>query len=138
MATQLRSEQSIRVLIADDHPVVRNGMKSLFAGHVDLTVVGEARDGGEVLLWLAENEVDVILLDIQMEGHSGIEIARQVRRSHPGVKIIILTTFHDENYLYAACEAGVHGFLLKSVAHESLPDAIRAVASGQRLLDPET
>jgi DNA-binding NarL/FixJ family response regulator len=128
--------QSIRVLIVDDHPVVRHGLASLLAGHADLNVVGEAGDGSAVLPWLASHETDVILLDIQMKGQSGIEIARLVRRSHPEVKIIILTTFDDEGYLHDALEAGVDGYLLKSASHESLPDSIRAVMHGQRLLSP--
>jgi two-component system response regulator DevR len=126
----------IRVLIVDDHPVVRHGLQSLLEGHADLDVVGEAEDGAEVLPWLASHQVDVILLDIQMKGQGGIEVARRVLRSHPEVKIIILTTFDDESYLHNALEAGVSGYLLKSVSHERLPDAIRAVMRGERLLSP--
>ena len=124
--------QTIRVFIIDDHPVVRNGLKSLLAGHADLVVVGEVGDGTEVLPWLTRHAVDVILLDIQMRGQDGIEIARQVRRAFPEVKIIILTTFDDENYLRGALEAGVDDYLLKNVAHENLPDAIRTVMRGEQ------
>ncbi|MCJ7660076.1 MAG: response regulator transcription factor [Anaerolineales bacterium] len=126
----------IRVLIVDDHPVVRHGLQSLLAGHPDLEIVGEAENGAEVLPFLESHEIDVILLDIQMKGQSGVEIARRVRRSYSEVKIIILTTYDDESYLQEALEAGVHGFLLKSVSHDSLPDSIRAVMSGERLLSP--
>ncbi|MBI3361821.1 MAG: response regulator transcription factor [Chloroflexi bacterium] len=126
----------IRVLIVDDHPVVRHGLRSLLAGHPDLEVVGEAENGAEVIPFLTSHETDVILLDIQMKGQSGIEIARRVRRTNPGVRIIVLTTYDDESYLHEALEAGVHGFLLKSVSHESLPDSIRAVMRGERLLSP--
>ncbi len=126
----------IRILIVDDHPVVRHGLRSLLAGHPDLEVAGEAEDGAQVLPWLAAHEADVILLDIQMKGQSGIEIARRVRRSYPAIKTIILTTYDDESYLHEALEAGVDGFLLKSVSHESLPDAIRAVMRGEKLLSP--
>jgi DNA-binding NarL/FixJ family response regulator len=127
MANKTETRQAIRVFIIDDHPVVRHGLNSLLAGHADLTVVGEAGNGAEVLPWLANHAADVILLDIQMGGQDGIEIARQVRGSYPDVKIIILTTFDDESYLRGALEAGVDDFLLKSAAHENLPDAIRAV-----------
>ena len=130
------SWQPIRILIVDDHPVVRHGLKSLLAGHPGLDVIGEAGDGAEVLPWLASHETDVILLDIQMKGQDGIEVARRVLCSHPEIKIIILTTFDDESYLHNALEAGVHGYLLKSVSHESLPDSIRAVMRGERLLSP--
>ncbi len=126
----------IRVLIVDDHPVVRHGLRSLLAGHSDLEVTGEAEDGAQVLPWLADHAADVILLDIQMKGHNGIETARRVHRSYPAIKTIILTTYDDETYLHEALEAGVDGFLLKSVSHESLPDSIRAVMRGDKLLSP--
>ncbi len=128
--------QPIRILIVDDHPVVRHGLRSLLSRHPDLEVVGEAENGTEVLPSLANNDVDVILLDIKMKGQNGIEVARRVRRSYPEVKIIILTTYDDEIYLHSALEAGIHGFLLKSVSHESLPESIRAVMRGERLLSP--
>lgn len=128
--------QPIRVLIVDDHPVVRHGLRSLLDGHPDLKVVGEAESGFEVLPWLARHEADVLLLDIQIKGQSGIEVARRVRRTHPDVRILILTTFDDEGYLHEALEAGVHGYLLKSMSHESLPDSIRAVVRDERLLSP--
>jgi DNA-binding NarL/FixJ family response regulator len=124
----------IRVLIVDDHPVVRHGLRSLLAGHPDIEVVGEAENGAEVLPCLAGRETDVILLDIQMKGQSGIEIARRVRHAYPAVKVIILTTYDDEGYLREALEAGVHGYLLKSASHASLPDSIRAVMRGEKLL----
>ena len=111
-----RGRQAIRILIVDDHPVVRQGLRSLLANHADLEVVGEAEDGAQVLPLLAGRQADVILLDIQMKVQSGIEVARRVHASHPEVKIIILTTYDDESLLREAMEAGVHGYLLKSVA----------------------
>jgi two-component system, NarL family, response regulator DevR len=124
----------IRILIVDDHPVVRHGLKSLLAGHADLEIVDTAADGSEVLPLLARSPVDVILLDIQMRGQSGIDVARRVRQTHPNVKIIILTTYDDESYLHQALSAGVHGYLLKSASHKTLPDSIRAVSRGEKLL----
>ncbi len=124
----------IRVFIVDDHPVVRHGLRSLLSGHPDLDVVGEAEDGAQVVPFLSSHAVDVVLLDIQMKGQSGIEVARRVRQSYPSVRIIILTTYDDESLLHEALEAGVHGYLLKSMSHESLPDSIRAVMRGERLL----
>jgi DNA-binding NarL/FixJ family response regulator len=134
--TYSQAQHPIRVLIVDDHPVVRHGLKSLLVGHADLSVVGEAGDGAEVLPWLALHAAEVILLDIQMKGQSGIEVARRVRRSYPELKIVILTTYDDESYLHNALEAGVDAYLLKSMSHESLPDAIRAVMRGEKLLSP--
>ena len=107
--------------------MVRHGLRNLLSIYPDFEIVGEAEDGSQVLPLLAEHETDVILLDIQMRGQDGIEIARQVCRSFPEVKIIILTTFDDESYLRGALEAGIDGYLLKNVAHENLPDAIRTV-----------
>jgi two-component system, NarL family, response regulator DevR len=124
----------IRILIVDDHPVVRHGLESLLAGHPDLVVVGTAEDGAQVLPLLAGQPVDVILLDIQMRGQSGIDVARRVRQSHPHVKIIILTTYDDESYLHQALAAGVDGYLLKSASHKTLPDSIRAISRGDKLL----
>jgi two-component system, NarL family, response regulator DevR len=124
----------IRILIVDDHPVVRHGLESLLAGHPDLAVVATAGDGAEVLPLLANQPVDVILLDIQMRGQSGIDVARRVRQTYPNVKIIILTTYDDESYLHQALTAGVDGYLLKSASHKTLPDSIRAVSRGQKLL----
>ena len=129
--------QPIRILIVDDHPVVRQGLRSLLAGHSDLAIIGEAEDGAEVLPFLSKHPIDVILLDIQMKGQSGIEVARRVRASYPGIKIIVLTTYDDESLLREAMEAGVHGYLLKSISHETLPDSIRAVMQGQKLLSPK-
>ena len=126
----------IRVFIVDDHPVVRHGLHSLLAGYSDLDVVGEAGDGAEALSWLGSNEADVLLLDIQMKGQSGLDVARRLRRSHPSLKIVILTTYDDETYVREAFEAGVSGFLLKSASHERLPDSIRAAMRGEKLLSP--
>ncbi len=129
-------DRPIRVLIVDDHPVVRHGLRSLLAGHPDLEVAGEAEDGVEVLPFLSSHATDVVLLDIQMKGQSGIDVARRVHHSYPQIKIIVLTTYDDESLLHEALEAGVHGYLLKSVSHETLPDSIRAVMRGERLLSP--
>ena len=128
--------EEIKVLVVDDHPVVRQGVLSLLGRHPDITVVGEAEDGAEVLPFLAEHDVDVILIDIKMRGQNGIEVARRVTHLYANVKVIILTTYDDESYLHEAMEAGVHGYLLKSVSHEILPDSIRSVVAGERLISP--
>jgi DNA-binding NarL/FixJ family response regulator len=104
--------------------------------HPDFEIVGEAEDGAQVFPLLAAHKTDVILLDIQMKGQGGIAVARRVFQSYPQVKIIILTTYDDEIYLEQGLEAGVHGYLLKSVSHETLPDSIRAVMRGEKLLSP--
>ena len=128
--------EPIRILIVDDHPVVRHGLRNLLSMHPDFEIVGEAEDGAQVFPLLAAHETDVILLDIQMRGQGGIDVARRVLQSYPQVKIIILTTYDDEIYLEQGLEAGVHGYLLKSVSHETLPDSIRAVMRGEKILSP--
>lgn len=128
--------QPIRVLIVDDHPVVRHGLNNLLSGHADIEVVGEAEDGAQVLLLIPDLKPDVILLDIKLKGQNGIEAARRVRNTYPQVKILILTTYDDEEYVHEALEVGVEGFLLKSVSHETLPGSIRAVIRGEKLISP--
>lgn len=130
------SSQPIRVLIVDDHPVLRHGLMSLLGAHPDITIVAEAENGIQVLPFLAEHTTDVLILDIQMKGQSGLDVAHQVRRAYPDVRIIILTTYNEESHLKEAMEAGVHGFLLKSESHSSLAESIRGVMRGERFLSP--
>jgi len=130
------SWEPIRILIVDDHPVVRHGLRNLLSAHPDFEIIAEAEDGAQVLPLLAAHNIDIVLLDIQMKGQSGIDVAGRVIRSYPQVKIIILTTYDDHSYVEQALEAGVHGFLLKSASHETLPDSIRAVVRGERLISP--
>jgi DNA-binding NarL/FixJ family response regulator len=131
-----QSWEPIRILVVDDHPVVRHGLCNLLSSHPDFEIVGEAEDGAQVLPLLAAHKTDIILLDIQMKGQSGIDVARRVISSYPQVKIIILTTYDEQSYVDQALEAGVHGFLLKSASHETLPDSIRSVMRGEKLLSP--
>lgn len=126
----------VRVLIADDHPIVRQGIRSLLAQFPDLEVVGEAATGPGTLEAVASLEPDVVLLDIRLAGSNGIEIARQLRRTHPQSRIIILTTYDDDEYLFGALQVGAQAYLLKDTSLDALPAAIRAVWQGERLLSP--
>ncbi len=126
-----------RILVVDDHPLVRKGIRSLLSNHPDIEVVGEAENGAAALKQVSLCQPDVALLDIRMPGLSGLEIIRQLRRTHPNVKIIVLTTYDDESYISDALEAGAHGYLLKSISHEMLADAIRSVQSGERQISPD-
>jgi len=126
----------IRVLIADDHPIVRQGIRSLLSQYDDLEVAGEAGTGPAVLEQVARIQPDVVLLDIRMAGANGIEIARELRRMRPETRIIILTTYDDEEYLFGALQVGAHAYLLKDVSLDTLPAAIRAIHRGERLLSP--
>ncbi len=126
----------IRVLIVDDHPVVRQGVRSLLNAYPDFQVVGEADSPASVETQIVERRPDVILLDVRLRQYDGIQIARHLRKQHPEIRIIILTTYDDDDYLFGALEAGAHAYLLKDVSLEELPAAIRAVAAGERLLSP--
>jgi DNA-binding NarL/FixJ family response regulator len=128
--------QPIRVFVVDDHPVVREGIRSLLSSFSDIQVVGEADSSFVVASQMETARPDVLLLDIRLGSASGIEVARQLRRDQPSVKIIILTTYDDAEYLQQALAADVHGYLLKSASHEQLAEAIRAVYRGERLLSP--
>jgi len=128
--------QPIRVLIADDHPIVRQGVRSLLGAFPDIQVIGEADSPTTIRQEIETHRPDVILLDVRLGAYNGISIARQLRRSHPDCRIIILTTYNDDEYLFGAIEAGAHAYLLKDVSLDALPEAIRAVHAGQRLLSP--
>jgi two-component system, NarL family, response regulator DevR len=126
----------IRVLIADDHPIVRQGVRSLLGAFSDIMVVGEADSPHTIQAQIDTKHPDVILLDVRLGEYNGIHIARNLRRLYPQCRIIILTTYNDDEYLFGAIEAGAHAYLLKDVSLEELPAAIRAVHAGRRLLSP--
>lgn len=126
----------IRVLLVDDHPIVRQGVRSVLANHPDIAVVGEADSASALFVALAENQPDVILLDIRMPHQNGIEAAQRLKQEWPAIKVIILTTYEDDEYLFGALRAGAEGYLLKSASPEVLASAIRQVAAGERLLSP--
>ena len=126
----------IRVLIADDQALVRSGFRLVVETRADLEVVGEAEDGGEAVRLAAELEPDVILMDVRMPDVDGIEATRRIVESGSAARILVLTTFDLDEYVYAAIRAGASGFLLKDVRPTDLVDAIRLVASGNALLGP--
>jgi DNA-binding NarL/FixJ family response regulator len=130
------SDKLIRVLIVDDHSVVRRGLRHLLATQADMEVVGEAEDGPSALQAATTLAPDVILLDIRLPGASGLDIAPQLRQCAPAARIIILTTYEDDEYLVRAMGNGVHGYLLKSVSDECVAEAIRTVQRGERLVTP--
>ena len=127
---------SIRVLIADDQALVRSGFRLIVETRDDLEVVGEAENGEEAVRLAGELEPDVILLDIRMPVLDGIEATRRVVASGSAARILVLTTFDLDEYVYAAIRAGASGFLLKDVRPVDLVDAIRLVAAGNALLGP--
>ena len=127
---------TIKVLIVDDHPVVRRGLHSILGEAKDIQVIGEASNGSEALKQVAALKPDVVLMDIRLPGADGVQITRRIRREFPDARVIILTTYDDDQHLYNAIEAGAHGFLTKHADYSDLAESIRAVARGERLLSP--
>ena len=125
-----------RIVVADDHQVVRNGFAELLASQEDLEVVATAADGAEAVQVCRELRPDIVLMDVRMPGVDGIEATRQLTADGNPPRIIILTTFDLDEYVYDALRAGASGFLLKDVTAERLFDAVRVVANGEALLAP--
>ena len=124
-------KDTVRVLIADDHPLFREGMRGRLDRVGDITVVGEAASGDEAVELARELEPHVILMDIKMPGLNGIEATREIRQASPEVGVLVLTMFEDDDSVFAAMRAGAKGYLLKDSGGEEVVYAIRAVASGE-------
>jgi DNA-binding NarL/FixJ family response regulator len=127
----------IRVLVADDQALVRGGFRSILETHADIEVVGEAADGQEAVELAARTAPDVVLMDIRMPRLDGIAATAALQALDPPPKVLILTTFDLDDYVYETLQAGASGFLLKSAPPRELAGAIRTVASGDALLAPE-
>ncbi len=126
----------IRIVIAEDHAVVRRALVVMLGTHPDLSVVGEATNGEEAVALAKELAPDVVILDVRMEGMDGVEATRLLQEACPEVAILILTGFDDVDILRASVEAGAHGFLLKDATEEELLEAIRRLVKGESLITP--
>ena len=127
---------SVRVLIVDDQALVRAGFRMILEAQDDLEVVGEAADGEQALELAAQQRPDVVLMDIRMPVLDGLEATRRLVRDQPSARVLVLTTFDLDDYVYDALQAGASGFLLKDVRPEQLAEAVRVVAAGESLLAP--
>ncbi len=127
----------IRVLVADDHPVVRQGLCTMLELEDDIEVVARAADGEEAVMMARREHPDITLLDVQMPVLDGIEALRRIRADDPEARVIVLTTYRNEDYIFPSLRAGARGYLLKDSSREELAGAIRAVAAGESLLDPD-
>jgi len=127
---------SIRVLLADDHRLFREGVASLLERTGDITLVGEAANGEEVVRLTGVLHPDIVLMDLQMPGMGGVAATRAIVAQQPGLGIIMLTMFDDDESIYAALRAGARGYVLKDASRGLLLQAIRAVAQGEALLGP--
>lgn len=128
--------EPIRVLICDDHAMIRRGLRSLLSSFEDVRVVGEASDGATAVQAVTELAPDVLLLDVQMTGPDGIAVGARVHREFPQLRIIILSAYDDDEYIKGALQAGASAYLLKSSSDETVVEAIREVHRGKRFLTP--
>jgi DNA-binding NarL/FixJ family response regulator len=126
----------IRVMLVDDQKLMREGLRILLELEPDLQVVGEAGDGSAALAAYPDCQPDVVLMDVRMPGMDGVEATWRLRERWPEVRVIILTTFDDEEYVFEGLRAGALGYLLKDVSGEELADAVRTVAAGGALIEP--
>jgi DNA-binding NarL/FixJ family response regulator len=129
-------DQPVRVVLADDHAVVRQGIRQFLETGSNITVVAEASDGLEAIKLIREHRPDVAVLDIQMPGQSGIEVTRRLRAERFPVGILILTAFDDEPYIRAVLQAGANGYVLKTADAQEIVEAVQAVNEGKSALDP--
>lgn len=126
----------IRLLIVDDHPVVRDGLKGMFTSDPGCEVVGEAKDGAEAVALAESLRPDVILMDLHMPGVDGVSAIRQLAERGSPARVLVLTTYDQDSYVLPAIEAGATGYLLKDAPRDELLRAVRAVAGGQTVLSP--
>lgn len=127
----------IRVLLADDHAVVRQGIRRFLEEAPDIEVVAEAEDGKEALRLVRVHEPDIAILDIRMPGMTGVEATRQIKQRFPNVRVLILTAYNDDPYIFALLQAGADGYLLKTADSEELIQAVHTVHRGMSALSPE-
>lgn len=128
--------EPLRILIADDHPLFRHGIRALLGATPDFEVVGEATNGDEVVALAAQLQPDVILMDIQMPGMNGIEATRAILHESPHIRILVVTMFEDDGSVFTAMRAGARGYVLKDAEKGEMLRAIRAAGSGEAIFSP--
>jgi len=126
----------IHVLLADDHDLVRSGLRAALRGHEDFSVVAEASDGEEAVREAARTKPDLVVMDVRMPRLTGIEACREIRSALPATNILMLTSYADEQAVMASIVAGASGFMLKGVRTADLVEAMRVVGRGGKTLDP--
>ena len=126
----------IKVLVADDHTILRQGIKSLLDNQEGIEVIGEAKDGREALRIIEETLPDVILMDIAMPGLNGLEATRRIKKKFPRMKVLVLTMYTNEEYIFQILNAGANGYLVKETAFQDLISAIKAVYKNEAFMSP--
>jgi DNA-binding NarL/FixJ family response regulator len=128
---------TIRIMLAEDHALVRQGTRRILEEHPDLTVVGEAENGEQALELVRRLNPDVAILDIRMPKLGGVDVARQINGCSPNTRILVLSAYDDDEYILALMEAGITGYLLKTAQANELVEAVRSVAQGENVLHPD-
>lgn len=126
----------IKVLVADDHTILRQGIKALLDNQEGIEVIGEAKDGREALAIIEETLPDVVLMDIAMPGLNGLEATRRIKKKFPRMKVLVLTMYTNEEYIFQILNAGANGYLVKETAFQDLISAIKAVYKNEAFMSP--
>lgn len=126
----------MKILICDDQALIRDGLEMLLKLEKDVEVVGQAEDGAEAVEQVAQHQPDLVLMDLKMPGMNGIEATRQIRTHYPAVKILVLTTYDDDEWVFDAVRAGASGYLLKDTPREEVIKAVRGTVEGKSFVDP--
>jgi two-component system response regulator DevR len=129
--------EPIRVMLVDDHEVVREGLRTLISRQPGMSIVGEAANAADAIATAARANPDVVIMDIRLPDGNGVEACRAIRETRPETKVIMLTSYADDEAVFASIVAGAAGYLLKQTRGQALVDAVRAVSEGRSLLDPE-
>lgn len=129
-------EETIKILIADDHPLIRQGLRVIIEAQPDLELVGEANNGEQAVQQALALHPDIVIMDLQMPVKDGLASTREIAQADPRAQVLVLTSFPDDDNVYAAIKAGAMGFLLKDSSAEYLLDAIRTVSRGESVLHP--
>ena len=128
--------EPLRILIADDHPLFRDGLRALLEATSDMEIVGEAAKGDDAVALAAARQPDVILMDLKMPGMSGIDATRAILHASPHIGVLVVTMFEDDNSVFAAMRAGARGYLLKGAKYDEILRAIRSVGNGEAIFSP--
>ncbi len=126
----------MKILLCDDQAVIRDGMEMLLQLEKDFQIVGSAQDGAEAVELAAKKQPDLILMDLKMPGMNGIEATREIRKKFPHIKILVLTTYDDDEWVFDAIRAGASGYLLKDTPRQKIVEAIRGTVDGKSFVDP--